>query len=461
VKFAYVIVIAAAVISVRLAIGRNRRGRRAAGDRATGTAGGTGATGGPRFGLAGRSGLARIRPALEGSLGDVGLIAMREIRERVRGRIFRVGTLFMLLAVGAAIVIPTLHGSSGPTRQTVGYVGGLSPGGREVVQVSGLRSDDSVKLKPEPSLRAAKADLRSSKVDFVIVDGDRILLNLPASSSRSPADPGLVQDVAEYLGVLRAYQAAGLTAAQATLVDRAKPVPVQALQRASTATTKLTSVIGLVLLFFMLTQYNTWILIGVMQEKASRVVEVLLSTVRPIQLLGGKVLGIGLVALGQATLVVGFALVVATGVGSDLLHGTAPLVVACELLWLVLGYAFYCWVYAAAGSMAERQDQVQTLALPLSIPILLAYVFSITVASSGSPDLFFKVLAYLPPTAPFCMSVLVGLSQVTWWQFVASVLVTVVGTVGMAVFAARIYRRAVLRTGARVRVRELFARTAH
>ena len=144
--------------------------------------------------------------------------------------------------------------------------------------------------------------------------------------------------------------------------------------------------IGLVLLFFMLTQYNTWILIGVMQEKSSRVVEVLLATVRPIQLLGGKVLGIGLVALGQATLIVGFALIVGAAVGSDLLHGTAPLVLACQLLWLVLGYAFYCWVYAAAGSTAERQDQVQTLALPLSIPILLGYIFSITVASSGQPQ---------------------------------------------------------------------------
>ena len=217
--------------------------------------------------------------------------------------------------------------------------------------------------------------------------------------------------------------------------------------------------IGLVLLFFMLTQYNTWILIGVMQEKSSRVVEVLLATVRPIQLLGGKVLGIGLVALGQATLIVGFALIVAAAVGSDLLHGTAPLVLACELLWLVLGYAFYCWVYAAAGSTAERQDQVQTLALPLSIPILLGYIFSITVASSGHPDLFFKILAYLPPTAPFCMPVLVGLSQVTWWEFVASVLITIAGTVGHGDLRRPHLRRAVLRTGARVSVRELLGRT--
>ncbi len=165
-------------------------------------------------------------------------------------------------------------------------------------------------------------------------------------------------------------------------------------------------------------------------------------------------------ALGQASLIVGFALIVGAAMGSDLLRGTAPPVLACELLWLVLGYAFYCWVYAAAGSMAERQDQVQTLGLPLSIPILLAYIFSITVASTGNPDVFFKILAYLPPTAPFSMSVLVGLGSVTWWEFVTSVLITIAGTVGVAIFAAGIYRRAVLRTGGRVGVCELLARPA-
>jgi ABC-2 type transport system permease protein len=136
-------------------------------------------------------------------------------------------------------------------------------------------------------------------------------------------------------------------------------------------------------------------------------------------------------------------------------------VLACELLWLILGYAFYCWLYAAAGSTAERQDQVQTLALPLSIPILLGYIFSITVASSGNPSILFKVLAYLPPTAPFCMPVLVSLDQVAWWQFVASVLITLVSTAGVALLAARIYRRAVLQTGSRVRLGELIARPAH
>jgi ABC-2 type transport system permease protein len=458
VKFLYIILIAAVVIALRIWVFRKRRSRRAAQDLAGGSAGAIGSVSTPGPDLPHTGGRVRSWPALEGSFGDVGLIAKREITERVRGRILRVGTLIILIAVGAAIVIPTLHSGGGPTPQTVGVVGALSPETEQFLHAAGSRDQDSVKLVPVPSVAAAKADLRSGKVDFVIDDEDRILIQHPASSSQSPVDPTLVQDLAEYLGVLKAYEAAGLTAAQAALVDQAKPVPVQALQPSSGATTKATSVIGLVLLFLMLTQYNTWILIGVMQEKSSRVVEVLLAAVRPIQLLGGKVLGIGLVALGQATLIVGFALIVGAAVGSDLLRGTAPLVLACELLWLVLGYAFYCWVYAAAGSTAERQDQVQTLALPLSIPILLGYIFSITVASTGNPDVLFKILAYFPPTAPFCMSVLVGLGLVTWWEFVVSVLITIAGTVGVAIFAARIYRRAVLRTGGRVRVRELFAR---
>ena len=402
-----------------------------------------------------RSG-ARRAADIGGHFGDVGMIAMREITERVRSRFFRVGTLLVLIAVAAAIIIPTLHkSSSGPTPQVIGVVGGLSPDLKNLVAAAGVAQKDKVRFVPEESIAETKAALHAGRLDFAIIDSSEVLLWEPAALASSPADPTLVNDTAEYLGVLKAYRTARLSPAQAADVDNSKSVPVLALQSGPASSTRTAPVIGIVLLFVMLTQYCTWILIGVMQEKSSRVVEVLLATVRPIQLLGGKVLGIGLVALGQATLVVAFALLLAKGVGSDLLKGDQPLALAAELCWLVLGYAFYCWVYAAAGSTAERQDQIQTLALPLSIPILIGYVFSLTVASSGNPNTFFKVLAYLPPTAPFCMSVLVGLGDATWWEFVTSVLIAIASTAGMAVLAARIYRRAVLRTGGRVHLREL------
>ena len=297
------------------------------------------------------------------------MVAGREIRERVRGRIFRIGTLIILIAVAAAIIIPTIHsGVRGPPPKRSGSSAACRRSQSADRRGRQRENQDTVKLVTEPSLAAAKTDLRAGKVDLAIVDSHPDLAQPAGRLERLHADPGLVQAVAEYLGVVEAYHAAGLTPAQASLITNSKSVPVHTLQPGSNQTVKATSIVGLVLLFFMLQQYNTWILIGVMQEKSSRVVEVLLATVRPIQLLGGKVLGIGLVALGQATVIVGFALIVGAAVGSDLLKGTGPLVLACELLWLVLGYAFYCWVYAAGGSTAERQDQVQTLGPPAQHP---------------------------------------------------------------------------------------------
>ena len=135
-------------------------------------------------------------------------------------------------------------------------------------------------------------------------------------------------------------QAAGLSPAQATQLAQARALPVQSLRSGGiSAATRAAAVVALLLMFVMLTQYNTWTLVGVMEEKASRVIEVLLAAVAPAKLLGGKVLGIGLVVFAQAALVFGFAFALAHAVGSDLIHGTAPAVLLSALIWLVLGYA--------------------------------------------------------------------------------------------------------------------------
>jgi ABC-2 type transport system permease protein len=400
------------------------------------------------------------RAALPPLLGDAGLVAAREVRERIRGRIFRVGTLLILVVVAAAIVIPVLHrGKAHPER--VAVVGALAAPLEAAIVATGTSVGTAVRLIPEADLQTAHDALRSGQVDLAIVDGRELVLNKAIGSTDMSTAAQFVRAVSKTLGVYEAFEAAGLSAAQAAQVASARPLPVTSLQPGPVkGTTRTTSIVGLILIFVMLTQYNTWILVGVMEEKASRVVEVLLAAVRPAQLLGGKVAGIGLVAFGQAALIVVFALGLARAVGSDLLHGTASLVVVSTLAWLVLGYAFYCWVYAAAGSMAERQDQVQSLAFPLSVPVIFGYIIAITVASSGSPSTFFDVLAYLPPTAPFAMPVLVGLGKVAWWQFAASAAISIVCTIAVARFATNVYRRAILRTGRRVRLREVVSGAA-
>jgi ABC-2 type transport system permease protein len=107
-------------------------------------------------------------------------------------------------------------------------------------------------------------------------------------------------------------------------------------------------------------------------------------------------------------------------------------VLAGTLAWLVLGYGFYCWVYAAAGSLAERRDQVQGPIFPLAVPVIFGYFLVETTIASGSPSTFFDVLAYLPPIVPFAMPALLALGKATWWEFTASAMISVVCTVGVA-----------------------------
>ncbi|MGH3281624.1 MAG: ABC transporter permease, partial [Trebonia sp.] len=257
----------------------------------------------------------------------------------------------------------------------------------------------------------------------------------------------------------QAMAAARLTPAQAGALAAARPLPLASLSPAGPgATQRNTSLAGLALVLVLLTQYLAWTLTGVLEEKSSRVAEVLLAAIPPARLLAGKVLGIGLTVFLQAALAVAAALGAARAVHSDVLHGTTPVAIAATLAWLVLGYAFYSWAYAAAGSMAERQDQVQALTLPLTLPVLFGYIVAFAAATSGNVSALLRVLAYLPPTAPFAMPVLVGLGAASWWQFAASAAISVACTAGVARVAAAVYRASILRTGSRVPLRELLAR---
>ena len=427
------VIIAIVVAAALVRLGRYRRGRGRS----------------PRT----RTAVARLRGW--GLLGDTGLVAGREIRERLRGRLFWAVTVILFGVVTAVVIIPTLHARA-TTSQRVGVVAGSAPLEtelRDLARSAGL----SVELVNEPGPSQARAALGAGQLDMVVDGTGKILVNQPISASDTSAGARYVQAVSVALGAQDAFARAGLTPQQAATVARAKPVPVESLQpgKKSRTTAEATALLGVILIFVVLTQYLTWTLMGVMEEKASRVVEVLLATVRPIQLLAGKVIGIGAVALAQAVALVAFALALAEVVGSSLVHGAAPLVVAATLAWMVLGYAFYSWVYAAAGSLAERQDQVQSMALPLSAPLIFGYIVSLIGVSSGNASLLVKVLAYLPPTAPFAMPTLVGFGEATWWQFLLSVVLTLACTLIVALAAARVYRTAVLQTGGRVRLREL------
>ncbi len=444
---------AAVVLAVAVRVLRRRRAAGRAADRPSPAAGG-GAAGwtGP-WSRRGRRGPRRAG-------GTVGLVAAREVRERTRSRVFVIGTAVVLLVVAAAIVVPVLNrGHRGMDR--VGIVGSLSAPVEASIVALGPGAGTTVTVVREPTAAAAASAVRSGDLTLAVVDGTRILVRKPFAVGDTSGAALLTAEVARVVALQQGLEQAGLSPAAAARLAHPVPLPVQALEpSAAKSTARTVGLYGVILTFVLLSQYGTWVLMGVVEEKANRVVEVLLATMRPGQLLSGKVLGIGLVGFGQAALLVGFALVLAEGVGSPLLQGAAVASVAVALVWVVLAYFLYCWVFAAAGSLAQRQEHVQSLAFPLQLPILVGYLVGLTAIASGDASTFVRVLAYLPPTAPFCMPVLVALGVASWWEVVLAALLTVAATAGVARVATRVYTRAILRTGQRVRLRSVLGAAA-
>ncbi len=139
-------------------------------------------------------------------------------------------------------------------------------------------------------------------------------------------------------------------------------------------------------------------------------------------------------------------------------RGLYPSMQILDQLEYLGGYAFYCTAFAAAGSLVSRQSDVGTVVLPVQIPLIVAYALSYTVIYANGANAFYHVLGFLPPTAPIAMPVLYAAGDVPAWQAAVSAALVAVGTVWMARTAATIYGRSILRTGARVRLRQVLSR---
>jgi ABC-2 type transport system permease protein len=214
--------------------------------------------------------------------------------------------------------------------------------------------------------------------------------------------------------------------------------------------------IGVLLLYGQILGYGYWVASGVVEEKATRVVELLLSTIRPRELLTGKVLGIGLLGFGQLIIIgaVGLATALLTGVVE--IPGSALLTLLNVLLWFILGYIFYGCLFAVAGAVAARQEDLQSTTAPLSM-VLLASLFGAIFVVSNPDSIIGFVGTLVPLTAPLIVPVRMATGDIAAWQIVASLLLTLGSVVALVRLAGRLYSGAILRTGGTVRLKEAWA----
>jgi ABC-2 type transport system permease protein len=370
------------------------------------------------------------------------LAARREWRERTRARSYRVSSILLVLAIVLAVGIPALiNGSSHASK--IGVLGGGARASA-VVRQAGRILDTKVAPVPVASLEAGRVQLRSGRLAVVYDAGARRLYihQRPAAGTS-----GTDEHLAQAIGQLATGGAAPPTAGSLPVVALEGPPP--------SLTTRLTGLAAAVLIYLLVFIYGQRITSGVVEEKSTRVAEIVLSSMRPAQLLVGKVLGIGATALAQVALLVAAFVIVGEATGSDLLHGAAIHVVLVGAVWLVLGYALHCTVFAAAGSLVSRESETANVTFPVVIPMLVSYALSFSVIFSASGSPFYHVLSYIPPCAPIASTTLYAIGDMSLGQVAISWAICIVATVLGARVAATIYERSILRTGARISVREV------
>jgi ABC-2 type transport system permease protein len=388
-----------------------------------------------------------------GNGAAVRLIAGRELRVRLRSRVFRILTLVMvIIVVGLCIALKLFQGSDNATK--VGYLSADKPIASALPAV-GNAIGDSIETVQVTNEAAGKQQVTDGTLAALLLVGPNQKLDVVVKKN---IDKDLQHAVNVLAGQIAfdeqivalhgdpAQVRAATAAATATVSPLQPPYPYQTQQL-------ILGVVAGVLIYVSLMLNGQFVAQGVVEEKSSRVVELLLATVRPWQLMAGKVLGIGLVGLLQI-LAIGAA-GVAAGLSTKVLTisvSAAISTVAWLVVWYLLGFFMYAVVFASLGALVSRQEDVGGVTFPALMFLVIGYVVSISTLPSDPSNHLVEVLSVLPMFAPTMMPMRLAIGGVPTWEAVLSVVIVAALIPVLIWFAARIYRNAVLRTGARVKL---------
>jgi ABC-2 type transport system permease protein len=375
------------------------------------------------------------------------LVARREFTERIRSRAFQISLVITVLVVAAVGIIAGVVSDDGPKEYTVGAVGPTAQVVAAAAQVSGRAADVRIEVEDQPSVAAARAGVRDESLDAALAGPSIVSLRDP---------PGeLVQLLQQSSRVVRTEQALrreGLSAAERRRALQQPPLRTVSLEGEDDGGEGVAFVASLIL-YLQLITYGIAVASGVVEEKASRVVEVLLATVEPRAILAGKILGIGALGLLQLALtaVVGLAAAGASG-AIELDAGDAG-TLAVVLVWFLFGYLLWSALYAMAGVMVSRQEDLQSSTTVLTILLVVGYL--IAFPSIDDPDGTLAVVASLIPlSAPIIMPLRVALDAASAPEIAASLVFLIAAIALLVPLGARLYERSVLRMGKPMKLRE-------
>ncbi len=377
------------------------------------------------------------------------LVARREMLVRLRSRAFLGGTVAMVALVVLGIVGYSLLGGLSTT-VSVGFTGG-SAALEQDFMASAATLGQPVTVSTVTDEATGRAQVSSGALDVLVIGA----ATAPTAVVKQSA-PAAVQNALQRAVLSARFTSLGVPPGVLATVTSGLEVPVDALQPKPAPTQD--RVVGLgvaILLYISLGLYGGMVAQGVVEEKATRIMEILLATVPPTRLLAGKVLGIGLVALLQLGIVAAatLAAVAATNVITTPALGTVA--VLGYLLFFVLGFLLYATGYATLAALVSRPEEVQSAVAPVAVFQIGSYLLAyLALANPTSPVV--AIASMVPPFAPVLMPVRMAGGDVPAWQVGLALVLTAAAIAGLTRLAGRVYANAAMRIGTRVRFMDAF-----
>ncbi|MDJ0960016.1 MAG: ABC transporter permease [Acidimicrobiia bacterium] len=386
----------------------------------------------------------------------VTLVAIRDFRERITSRAFQVSTGLTLLLVAAFILLPSILGGDDGQTWTVGTVGSPPPQLKPAIELAAADPDTVVEISEFDDVAQIEQALRDREIDAGYTQGaiysigqdspDELLALLIAVGGTLE-----LADRAASLGLSQSEVDELLRQNLEVIELSDEPADSGAGDEGSTGN-RTFAFFGVIFLFISIVTYGQWILIGVIEEKSSRVVEVVLGAVRPHHLLAGKVLGIGVLGLGQLIVVGLVALALIQQSSTFTLPSAAATAAIAVVVWFLLGFAFYATAYAATGSLVSRQEEAQNAAFPLTMVLMAGYFIASFSFTGDNPAL--RIASLVPATAPMTMPLRMAAGDAALWEIVLSFSLMVVVTWLLIRFAGRVYAGGLLRSAGRIKIRD-------
>ena len=381
------------------------------------------------------------------------LVARRELIERARSRALRVATLLQLGLIVVVLVIAALTGDDGDTK-TVGLVGATSQAYAQPLRASGPALGVRLRIRTLPSRAAAVRGVDDGDLDAAVVDGRELIVKHDRTGTLTAA----IEAVRRQVALRGALERAGVPPRQLAQALDPSALAVHATdpQPADQDTRNGLAIVAVILLYIAIITYGMAVAGGIVEEKSSRVIEVVLSAIRPRELLFGKIAGLGALALVQFALTIGVGVAAALALNvADLpsvTGGAAALVVA----FFLVGFLLYACLYSIAGALVSRSEDLQSVAGPLNLITVASYL--VAFFGVGNPDATLTVVAsFVPLSAPMAMPVRWLVGDVPAWQVAVSLALTLLTAAAIMRLSAAIYAGTALRLGPRISLRRALA----